>query len=187
MHLCVHIYLPSHTTTGLPARVCPGSPRCLFTGTPVRCPLENENFACEWGSRGRTRAVLNLHLCVRRSGVLGVEMKTLPGNDRRDLLVFEYNVHVLLMHTYQKNPPACSVSSLIETKRVKSRFPIQQSSTRTKGMADERSASACEREGERRSRDEGRFPIQQSTRQGHGRRAQRIRVRARGGEEVTWS
>ena len=33
------------------------------------------------GVQGRTRAVLNLHLCVRRSGVLGVEMKTLPGND----------------------------------------------------------------------------------------------------------
>ena len=31
------------------------------------------------GSRG-PRAVLNLHLCVRRSGVLGVEMKTLPVN-----------------------------------------------------------------------------------------------------------
>ena len=47
------------------------SERCgsvvLYCTVPVRG---------SWGPR----AVLNLHLCVRRSGVLGVEMKTLPVN-----------------------------------------------------------------------------------------------------------
>ena len=44
---------------------------------------------CVRGSRGRPRAVLNLHLCVRRSGVLGVEMKTLPVNERAGSLFAE--------------------------------------------------------------------------------------------------
>ena len=34
-------------------------------------------FCMKRGPRG-PRTVLNLHLCVRRSGVFGVEMKTLP-------------------------------------------------------------------------------------------------------------
>ena len=49
---------------------------------PVFC------FSCERGPRG-PRAVLKFHLCVRRSGVLGVEMKTLPVKRRSGVLGVE--------------------------------------------------------------------------------------------------
>ena len=54
---------------------------CGRTGLPFKCGKRPARRLIEMaevrGSRG-PRAELNLHLCVRRSGVLGVEMKTLP-------------------------------------------------------------------------------------------------------------